>query len=280
MKYHSTFLVAVTLACLLLSCTVPAQAKVTGESEKARKPTPNTSSRIRAKLGSFHDQVTHLLEHIGIHDHHDEASRQLIKEYRAKIHDDVDLLVREEGKLFALRAEKDAVRRRGGLLWYFDTKTRNQVEEIQLKINAVTRTIHGIRDDIQHAYKKVKPAFGVLSKVFLYDVLSFFPFLSGTILELVESLISFGLLAFIFGGPLMFWLIHIVISAFGSWTFLFIIPGFFTSLYWVFHIPFIIMEYDPTLAEFALVYVPVTLIFGKILSYFTQSLFDSKEKRD
>lgn len=113
--------------------------------------------------------------------------------------------------------------------------------------------------------------------MFLVEVLAFVPRTLMVLSSMLLASLSFGLISFLIFGPLsyfflLFW-----------WTFgLALMPFaiFGITLYWVLYIPFIMIQYGPSLAEFLVIYIPIVLLYVLGVKYFSTSIKIQRVKQD
>eukprot|EP01103_Thecamoeba_quadrilineata_P019644 TRINITY_DN8047_c0_g1_i1.p1 TRINITY_DN8047_c0_g1~~TRINITY_DN8047_c0_g1_i1.p1 ORF type:complete len:268 (+),score=16.35 TRINITY_DN8047_c0_g1_i1:2-805(+) len=183
-----------------------------------------------------------------------EDIKAIMVELTGKLRSEVEILT-------DLHAEKRAVQSTK-LLWLLDSELRLQVEAIQLKINDHVRDIEGTIDKLNFLWMEIKPSYGLFSKMFLAEAFQFVPWLSGLVLYVVEATLVFDVVTLIIFGP---------VAAFSVFMWAFIGSNFLGSLikvviflglmYWIFHLPNIMIQYDPTLFEFLIVYTPIVATF-------------------
>lgn len=208
--------------------------------------------------------ATHLLQHL--HPEHfpqEQLKQDKIKKVRGEIMQLSDHLWKEEQQLRPLEEARDNLKR--GLLWLFEPDVRYSVDEAQLTVNDHLRVIDHLVEEIDLRWKELKPLYGIWSKMFLVEMLSFVP---RTILALSSMLLaslSFGLISFLMFGPLSYFFVLF------WWTFGFALLPFVIfglTLYWVLYIPFIMIQYGPSLTEFLVIYIPILLLYALGVKYF------------
>jgi hypothetical protein len=103
----------------------------------------------------------------------------------------------------------------------------------------------------------------------LIELFSFVPYAGIFILEFVHWILEFGLISLVIGGPAMLLFLLTLRSIIGSVFFIFFgIPTLIASVLWIGHLPFVIIEYDPTILEFLAIYLP-SLLFVSVVCYNT-----------
>jgi len=178
-----------------------------------------------------------------------------------------DKLGEEELSLRPLERSRDELRH--GLFWLFDPEVRHQVDEAQLTVNDHLRVVDHLVEEIELHWKQLKPLYGVWSKMFLVEMLSFIPRTMLAITSTLMASLSFGLMSFIIFGPLSYFFI-LFWWAFGLSLLPFAL--FAITLYWVLYIPFIMIQYGPSLLEFLVLYVPIVGLYALGVKHFAQRI--------
>jgi len=205
-----------------------------------------------------------------LHDifHHEKPDIHDVDNVKNQISALKDRLKVEEDITRGLQVEKQTIQSRS-LGWIFDAELRIQVESTQIKINQHIRIIEGIIDELNFHWTKIKPYYGLYSKSFFIEAFQFIPYLVGIFIYFAEVAIVFDVLSLIFFGPLamfsvMLWIV--IGSTFILSIFSYI--AFFGGIYWLFHLPFIMIQYNPSVIEFLSIYVPVVISFLTFTSIF------------
>jgi len=173
----------------------------------------------------------------------------------------------EERNIEVLRQKKIAMKH-GSWTWFFEPETRRKIDAVQLEINDQLRRIENVIDDINFQMKMIKPLYGVFSQMFLLESLGFIPFFMELVVALVRLFLLFDLLSLIIFGPMALLVMFFWLSL-GVHFFLSLLSVLFwgVSLYWIMFLPFVIIQYEPTIAEFLVVYVPFVSVFFLLSAY-------------
>lgn len=206
-----------------------------------------------------------LLESAARHAHLSGESKQAVQETIRQIEVLSQGLFKEEVELLGLKTSRRKLVQGLGWNWWFKTHDRLKVAETDLKIRDHERIVENIREDVDLHWKQLKPYFGVYSELFVYELVSFFPYAGIVLLEMTHAVLELGLIALIIGGPALVILILAISSFFGTLSFLFFgAPVFVASFLWIAHLPFVIIEYGPSFLDFFAVYIPSVFVFGSI----------------
>ena len=222
-----------------------------------------------AFLANQYHWSTRLLDKAQPLQHHREEHITAITQLKNEIASLNAKLRVEAEKLNSLTAERAQLKRSLGLLWIFKANERLQVMAANLAVQDQARVVENVRENINFHWAKVKPHFGVFSQLLLDDLLLFFPYAIGMLVEFIMGFFEMGLIAFIIGGPALIIFSMLAISLFGSF-FGFVVgtPMILACMLWIFHLPFLIIEYDPSLTDFLVVYFPSTLVLLTITFLF------------
>jgi len=161
--------------------------------------------------------------------------------------------------------KKDVSNLKNDFLWFFDEKVRLKVEEAQLKVNDHERIIENILDDILFQWKKLKPLYGIYSKMFLIEALGFIPETWKLGMNVFATVLELGLLSVLVFGSMAGFMVSLFLTlglAFFSTIFAF--STLLVNVYWVFKLPFIMIQYSPTLNEFLGIYFSLVTILVAI----------------
>jgi len=140
-------------------------------------------------------------------------------------------------------------------LWFFDEHLRAEVDEAQLLVNDQQRTMETLLDEILIEWKHLKPLYGIYSKMFLTEALGFIPEIWTVGLNIFTTVLELGLISLLLFGSLTGFMLSLFATI--GFTFIPSIIGFSTllvNIYWIFKLPFIMIQYSPTLSEFLGVY--------------------------
>jgi len=253
----ATLLVVLT-ALYVATAVVAAKAKTAAGGGGATKPAAGGS--VGEGLYSKYKAAVHLLESaVEIHHFTPEKKKQA-EQIQAEIRELIEQLVFEEQVLEKVKEKLAAAKNHW--FWFFDRRLREEVDRIQLEINDQVRIMDNIVDDIKVHWRRLKPLYGVFSKMFLIDLFDFIPLAGQLSLSLLRAFLIFDVVALIIFGPIAFFFVYLWISL--GLRFLLLILSMVllaSALYHVFHLPFVIIEYDPSALEFAAVYVPFVAFF-------------------
>jgi hypothetical protein len=105
--------------------------------------------------------------------------------------------------------------------------------------------------------------------MFFMELISFIPYAGIYILEFIHSALELGLISLLIGGPTFIIFLMTIRPIFGSTFSVFVgIPLTIASVLWISHLPWVILEYDPTMLEFFAVYIPSVFVV-LMISYST-----------
>ena len=141
-----------------------------------------------------------------------------------------------------------------------------RVTHIFTQVNDQRRVMDNLKDDINEHWQALKPLFGIYSSLFVEEAFGILIEVVDMGINLIWVLMGFGLLSIVFFGPLAIFfssLWTLISLSFFQKLVVFILYAF--SIYWTFASPFIIIQYDPSLVEFAFVYLSVLFILYSIL---------------
>lgn len=200
----------------------------------------------------------------------DQVKQKKIIEIKDKIKDLVFQLSKEEKTFIMLKDSVSAAKT--GFFWFFNSTSRRLVDAAQLQVNDQKRVIDNILDDVSIQWKRLKPLYGIYSKLFLTESMSFIPEIWNVSLDVFTTLLELGLLSLVLFGSIT----GFALSLFASTGFAFFpaILCFATlavNTYWLCKLPFIMIEYDPALTDFLAVYFSFAgVLLG--ITYFTFKL--------
>jgi hypothetical protein len=204
----------------------------------------------------FHYTVPHLDLLKGLEEEHpdlDAEKRQKIQEIKTVIKNLATQLMKEEMKLNRLKAEVRALK--SDFFWFFNDATRMKVDEAQLKVNDQQRVIENLVDDIMVEWKRLKPLYGLYSKMFLSEALGFVPQIWRVGVDVFATFLELGLISLLlFGSITGFMLSLFATIGFSFFPAIIAFATFMVNTYWVFKLPFIMIQYSPTISEFLSVY--------------------------
>lgn len=205
-----------------------------------------------------------LIEEVNPDEHLNKTQAAAVAAIKKSIHDHIVNLYKEEERLVHLMRERDTLKKGW---WFFHADQRHIVEEAQVKVNNQRREIEKQLEHIELEWRHLKPFYGLYSKLFLSELTvrlvrwistvidSFFALFA---LELMMLLIVSGPLALFFS---MLWFA----SGWSLFTTMLKLSLIVLTIYWIFTLPSIMIQYQPTITEFGLVY---TVVIG-VLSLFT-----------
>jgi len=205
----------------------------------------------------FHYTTPHTDLLLGVEHEHphpfDQITQQKIKHIKERIKELVALLAREEAMLIHLKEDVAALKT--NFLWFFNSTTRQMVDQAQLLVNDQQRVVDNVIDDLSIQWKRLKPLYGIYSKLFLTEALSFIPQIWSVTLDVFTTLLELGLVSLLLFGSFT----GFALSLFSSLGFSFLpaIICFATlavNTYWLCKLPFIMIEYDPSFTDFLAVY--------------------------
>jgi len=240
------------LAVSLLYCITAEQQAPSSTSTNDPSTSPTSKYSIVSKLLGAVD---------GKHFSTNLTQQTLVIEIKKQIVHLSRALHTEEEKLMASVAKRDS--KKQGFFWMFDTEKRLAVEGVQLEVNDQTRIVENLHDDINFHWRQLKPLYGVFSEMFMLEMLSIVPFLVSRGAEMLTSTLELGLISLLIFGPVSIFSFSFFMAVGFAFLPFFI---FVLSLYWVFTLPFTIIEYSPTIAEFAGVYFAILAAFWIIFS--------------
>jgi len=189
-----------------------------------------------------------------------------IQSLNADVVERVNQLENMDEVLHRLYRNRDEVKKG---LWFLDSDARQRVEIIQMEINDHKRNMDHTLDEIDFRLLQIKPLYGVFSKMFFVEMLGFLPWAAQVFLSVVQFILLFDLATFIVAGPVAFFVLFFIFSlGFQFFSFLFSMILFGVTFYWLFYLPFIIIQYNPSLFEFLAIYIPFLGLFFVVSSYF------------
>jgi hypothetical protein len=203
---------------------------------------------------SWHNAATHLLPAVET-----QVTTAAEEKLVAEIVMLSNTLRREERELERLIQVRTDLKSQSGT-WFLDSNIRNQVDVATLQMNNQRRKVESIFDDITIHWRRLKPLHGVVSKMFLSELLAFLLSPILTILDTVVGVVSFGLLfLFLLLGPVALFFITLALS-----VGLAMIPIIFSGLVilWAIEFPWMIIQYNPSGVEFILAYTPFLLVLA------------------
>jgi len=166
------------------------------------------------------------------------------------------LLLKLQKEERILLEKKEKVRQlKHDFFWFFNEENRLRVDEAQLQVNDQERIVENILDDVLFEWKKLKPLYGIYSQMFLLEALGFIPEIWKLGINLFATVLELGLISLLLFGSMTGFFLSIFATL--GISFLPTIVAFSTALvniYWVFKLPFIMIQYSPPLHEFLLVY--------------------------
>jgi len=183
----------------------------------------------------------------------DVEKREKVLHSKHAIEQMVSRLLQEEIKLNQLKNNVSALKK--DFFWFFHAETRLRVDEAQMLVNEQERVIEHIIDHIVLEWKRLKPLYGIYSTMFLTEALGFVPEIWKLGMNLLTTLMELGLISLLLFGSLTGFMLSLVATL--GFSFLPSIIGFSTlvvNIYWVFQLPFIMIQYAPSISEFLGVY--------------------------
>jgi len=248
-----------------------AQSASCSNDEGRAETTPKTGTRNDSNLNStLLNKIKYTLRIVedSIHIHHftPDKHRQ-VEDIKKHIKDLSQQMAYEDMVLQQKILKRETLKK--GWFWFLDPKKREEVDEVQLDINDQVRQIENIQDDINVQWRKIKPLYGVFSKMFILEMLGFVPRVLEFAAALIEGFIIFDLLTLVILGPVSLFLIYFWLSL--GWSFLVtVFSSVFLGIcvYWVFYLPFVIVQYNPTPIEFVAVFMPFLALLFLASSFF------------
>jgi len=183
----------------------------------------------------------------------DTIKRHKIQELKEVIKELANNLMKEEITLQKMKPKISALKK--DFFWFFNETTRLRVDELQLEVNDQVRVIENILDDIIFKWNRLKPLYGIYSKMFLTEALGFIPYIWKVGMDVFATLLELGLISWLLFGSLTGFLLSLFATL--GFSFFPSVIGFSTllvNIYWVFKLPFIMIQYSPTLTDFLTVY--------------------------
>jgi len=183
----------------------------------------------------------------------DAVKRQKIQELKERIKELADHLLKEEIKLSKLKSSVSS--QKNDFFWFFNGTTRLRVDEAQLEVNDQERVIENILDDILFEWKRLKPLYGIYSKMFLTEALGFIPQIWTVGMNVFATVLELGLISLLLFGSVTGFLLSLFATL--GFSFFPSVIGFSTllvNIYWVFKLPFIMIQYSPSITDFLTVY--------------------------
>lgn len=199
-------------------------------------------------------------------EHHNAADIERINDILVEIIDLSGQLRIHEVQAKKYKRECQDLKKKKGFFWVFDVDARLQILQYDFKVHEEMRTVSGLKEAIDMHWAQLKPLYGVYSTMFFNDMFAFVPYLWMTITDVFRGILEMGLMAFIIGGPALLLMLIAFISLLGSFTtVIFLMPTVLAAFLWIFHLPWIIIQYDPTPQEFVLVYTPGVALLATII---------------
>lgn len=201
-----------------------------------------------------------------------------VNQIKARLEQLMEKLLEEEVKLNMLKYKKYALQDR--ITWFFDPDTRRKVDEVQREINDQERVIHNLLDDVEMEWRNLKPLYGLFSKMFLGEVMNVFTYFIEFLLGLFATLFEMGLISMLIFGP-----VTGLIVATWTWLGIGFTPFFVTmilfglDIFWMFKLPFIMIQYNPAIPEFLAVYFSVISVMILFTNIAIRLLFGPEPER-
>jgi len=217
-----------------------------------------STHNVSSSLLTLYGKATHLLGALSSKPpEEDEAEARVRQENTVKaILALSGALAREEQKLDHLLGVRAAIKHQTWT-WFLDPHIRSQVDEVSLQINNQRRAVEALFDDISLHWRQLKPLYGVRSRVFLAELAVFLLSPIITLIELSATAFSFGLLFFLLLlGPVA-WFFGMFALSLGI-ALLPVLGGALLVL-WTLELPWMVIQYNPSLLEFFAVYAPFLL---------------------
>eukprot|EP01118_Nematostelium_gracile_P001103 TRINITY_DN1112_c0_g1_i1.p1 TRINITY_DN1112_c0_g1~~TRINITY_DN1112_c0_g1_i1.p1 ORF type:complete len:271 (+),score=58.52 TRINITY_DN1112_c0_g1_i1:28-840(+) len=191
------------------------------------------------------------------------TKKDLIERMNHKVRVLTIQLHKEEKQLLKLRNNVSGLKT--DFFWFFDKDTRHQVDKAQLEVNDQERVIENLVDEIVFEWKSLKPVYGIYSKMFLTEAFGFVREIYNLGMNIFTSIVELGLISILLFGSITSIFLSIV-GALGFNIFPTIIAfsTLLVNIYWIFKLPFIIIQYSPSFSEFIGAYcgfVGILLIF-------------------
>jgi len=187
-------------------------------------------------------------------------------------------LLEEEVKLNMLKYKKYELQ--DNFTWFFDPELRKKVDEEQLEINEQERVVQRLLDEIELEWKALKPLYGLFSKMFMAEALGFITYFVDFCVGLLATLLEMGFISLLIFGPVT----GLAVAAW-TWMGLRVLPFiatlflFFIDIYWIFKLPFIMIQYNPTVPEFLAVYLTIIGIMILITNVLLRLLFPEQQAK-
>jgi len=207
---------------------------------------------VRDAYYIYNNQATKYLDHLS--EIKDPVKQDKLQTQIIEILAIVDRLKIEEKVLSDLFRERERFKSQSGFFWSFNPDTRRLVDNLQLHINDQLRKIQNLLGDANIHWRYVKSLEGVFSKMFLYELLFSVIDVFGAISSIFLNVFTMGALGLLILGPIAILLILSVLT-FGP--ILLSVMFYLAEIYWVLHLPSTILQYDPSLLEFCMVYFPI-----------------------
>jgi len=217
---------------------------------------------IRDAYYIYNNQATKFLDHLS--EIKDPVKKEKINTQTLEILAIVDRLKYEENLLSDLFREREKIKSQSGFFWSFNPEIRRQVEYLQLQINDQLRKIQNLLGDANIHWRYVKSLEGVFSKMFLYELLSSVIDVFGALTSIFLNVFTMGALGLLILGPIA---IVLTLSVLTFGPVLLSVMFYLAEIYWVLHLPSIILQYDPSILEFCIVYFPIVGILYYITWY-------------
>jgi len=189
-----------------------------------------------AEIHSFEDAKKEKILHL----------KEKIKLLLSKLTTEETILLQLKGKVRQLKHD---------FFWFFDESNRLRVDEVQLKVNDQERIVEDIVDDMFFEWKKLKPLYGIYSQMFFMEALGFIPEIWKLGMNVFATVLELGLISLLLFGSMTGFFLSVFATL--GFSFLPTIVAFSTllvNIYWVFKLPFIMIQYSPMLHEFLGVY--------------------------
>jgi len=183
---------------------------------------------------------------------HPHAEQQEKVDYIKKEIEQLDDKLEDEIEKFqSLKQKSINVKKQAGFWWFFDPVVHAEIDKIALDINDQKRVVINISEDVEFHWKKLKAVYGVRTRVFLIDLAIS---ILKTCLKVPEYImpsapISLAILL-VFGPMTMILLLSWMSIGFA------LLPAIVSilSMHWVADLANIIIQYAPTVTEFAVIY--------------------------
>eukprot|EP00301_Raphidiophrys_heterophryoidea_P022141 c6370_g1_i1.p1 GENE.c6370_g1_i1~~c6370_g1_i1.p1 ORF type:complete len:287 (+),score=69.39 c6370_g1_i1:87-863(+) len=209
-----------------------------------------------------HTAATHLLDEAhGALELFDHERQVWIQDLLRDIHDLSETLKTEELALNSLEAEKELVKK-ANFFWFLNVADRETVDDLQLRMKIQQRVVDNIADDIDVHWRKLKPLYGLKSKMFVSEaVMSVFRVFADIFVFFVPSLVV-SLPTLLLLAPLSAFLVVVSLSI-GFLLFPYTVG--LIAMIWAMKFPAVLVQYNPSPAQFAVAYASACVVVAAVV---------------